>query len=689
MNNFSLIAVRPLGQCAERFRKNLISDEPYIFHQAYTFETEGTEIKKIVYHPLLDNDLYTIRRSQKDELQISMSAVVGKNGSGKSTIFELVFLIAYVIANKELILKDNWVKATEDLEREKLKGQMNDYQVYNLTKELEEHQRLFKDLAAEIYYRDGQNIKSIRVIEGERTAINYHDTANENAFLPADINFPFSISNEEFGRYFYSVVINYSLYGLNPSKSGQWLRSLFHKNDGYQAPVVINPYRTKEGNINVNSELHLAQSRLMANLMDETMVTKNILVGKPIEYIMFMRDESHFTEVEGADLSLSIENQEIKHGENLEEVFVATYEALLGETCDLKECKRNVKHFTSVCKYVYKKLLKIAVKYYPDDKYHLYSEGNRELEIPQLGGYLHFLADKNSHVTLKLKQILNCARYGFLREEKNEKVEWNGIWLRVPVQVLEKRLKAAVKGKKRFDILEIMPASFYRPSFILKGGTDFHSLSSGEQHLVHTTQAILYHLINLNTVFNRDGLLKYKHINLMLDEVELYFHPDFQKQIVSEILSGIGRLKIPNIKSINILFSTHSPFILSDIPKNHVLKIDEGNPAPVRSETFGANIHDLLADSFFLKGGFMGIYAQQQIQEAISYMENYVPDTGLQVKNNKISPHRWNENTIPELIKLIGEPVLKKAVENLYYKTFTTKLDEEIARLMQLKNTQQ
>jgi predicted ATP-binding protein involved in virulence len=85
----------------------------------------------------------------------------------------------------------------------------------------------------------------------------------------------------------------------------------------------------------------------------------------------------------------------------------------------------------------------------------------------------------------------------------------------------------------------------------------------------------------------------------MLDEVELYFHPDFQKRIVTELLAGISHLSIPNIKSLNILFSTHSPFILSDIPKRHVLAIDDGHPLPAENETFGANIHDLLADSFY------------------------------------------------------------------------------------------
>lgn len=47
----------------------------------------------------------------------------------------------------------------------------------------------------------------------------------------------------------------------------------FHKHDGYQTSIVINPYRG-DGDILVNSELHLAQSCLMTNVTDKTMSTK-------------------------------------------------------------------------------------------------------------------------------------------------------------------------------------------------------------------------------------------------------------------------------------------------------------------------------------------------------------------------------------------------------------------------------
>jgi hypothetical protein len=40
------------------------------------------------------------------------------------------------------------------------------------------------------------------------------------------------------------MIINYSIYGLNTNNMGMWIKSPFtKKNDGYQMPIVMNPYR--------------------------------------------------------------------------------------------------------------------------------------------------------------------------------------------------------------------------------------------------------------------------------------------------------------------------------------------------------------------------------------------------------------------------------------------------------------
>ncbi|RXM40753.1 hypothetical protein BOQ62_04055 [Chryseobacterium sp. CH21] len=81
------------------------------------------------------------------------------------------------------------------------------------------------------------------------------------------------------------------------------------------------------------------------------------------------------------------------------------------------------------------------------------------------------------------------------------------------------------------------------------------------------------------------------------------------------------------IKNIQIIFTTHDPLTLSDIPNRNVAYLKkEENKTEVLSEnekptkSFGANITDLLSDSFFIKDGLMGDFAKEKIEEVIKYL---------------------------------------------------------------------
>ena len=50
---------------------------------------------------------------------------------------------------------------------------------------------------------------------------------------------------------------------------------MFHKNDAYQTPMVINPMRT-DGIININAENVLVKTRLLVNLLSPLSDKKNL-----------------------------------------------------------------------------------------------------------------------------------------------------------------------------------------------------------------------------------------------------------------------------------------------------------------------------------------------------------------------------------------------------------------------------
>jgi predicted ATP-binding protein involved in virulence len=150
------------------------------------------------------------------------------------------------------------------------------------------------------------------------------------------------------------------------------------------------------------------------------------------------------------------------------------------------------------------------------------------------------------------------------------------------------------------------------------------------------------------------------NILLLIDEGENYLHPNWQKKYISYIVQFITE-NFSN-KNIHIILTSHSPFLLSDIPKQNIIFLDtdeEGNCKVIdglneKKETFGANIHTLLSDSFFMENGLMGEFAKSKINEIISFHkevaeENSKPDKNLANLRQKYEDNKtkfWNTQKI-------------------------------------------
>jgi predicted ATP-binding protein involved in virulence len=142
-------------------------------------------------------------------------------------------------------------------------------------------------------------------------------------------------------------------------------------------------------------------------------------------------------------------------------------------------------------------------------------------------------------------------------------------------------------------------------------------------------------------------------ILLLLDEAELTLHPDWQRQFLEYIIYGVN--KIFEGYQIQIILTSHSPYVVSDLPKGNVIFLEDkdGMCKVVQSDiknTFGANIHTLLRNSFFLKKGLMGSFAMKKINKLISALNN-------------------NESRTEEMqqqINMIGEPILHERLQQLY-----------------------
>jgi len=163
--------------------------------------------------------------------------------------------------------------------------------------------------------------------------------------------------------------------------------------------------------------------------------------------------------------------------------------------------------------------------------------------------------------------------------------------------------------------------------FIGENGKSLLTLSFGEIQLLK----ILY---NISSLIKKITLAKYKSILFLLDELELGLHPQWQKKIIS-FLTNI-ETKIP----VHFILISHSPFLLSDIPKQNIIFLDiydeeskekypnlnlenlqNGDCINVSNEIdikpFGANIHELLSHGFFMEDGLIGEFALKKIQNIV------------------------------------------------------------------------
>ena len=682
--SFKLLAIRPVKTCDKRFLKNLDLNYIYKFYNNYSYILSKPDDQGFSKVLKVNREIETAEgffnfRNRKKTPQISISAIVGKNGSGKSSILELLYVACYVIASRKEILYG----VGQIMRQFRLNEQrMSDNEILYLN----EIQAVFRDLNVEIFYSIDDKIFMISIDE---------DYIIHKILQGVDENFDddgiFNNENQsqEYLKYvynqlfFYTISINYSLYGLNENFMGSWIRDLFHKNDGYQTPVVVNPFR-EGGNIDVNNELHLAQTRLLSNLLDNSILVNK----KKVDNIIFELD----IDAQNLENTDQVEADFIKFkqdfGFSTENFVTNVYNGIFRsrKVNHVIITRINNDYFELMSKYIFRKLVKISRNY---------KEYNGFVSDPSKIRFFKFILQLNldkSHITLKLRQVLNLLRFNLLKENNDHKwkAEENfykktfNRYYEISLNDFQRKIKAIALGNPNFEIEELIPVGFFIPHIIIKNEDYWDSLSnidmlsSGEQHYIHTLHSIFYHIKNLNSVFSSPtDKIKYNYVNLVLDEIELFFHPEFQRKFISDLLEGISKLDIVNIKGINIIFSTHSTFILSDIPHLNILKMDEGSEKPYNSDekTFGANIHDLLDNDFFLKEGFMGEFAKSKIldlSEYLSHSEDHHP--------------YWNNKKSLEIIDLIGEPLLKNTLKDMHYKKFAKDLDAEITRLINIRD---
>lgn len=192
----------------------------------------------------------------------------------------------------------------------------------------------------------------------------------------------------------------------------------------------------------------------------------------------------------------------------------------------------------------------------------------------------------------------------------------------------------------------------------------WRSLSAGEQSYL-SFMARFYSLIH-------DKVELKNNLCVLIDEGDMGYHPEWQRKFFKETIEFLSK-QFKNY-NIQLIFTSNTPFITSDLLKSNILFVEKSEKGITQflskvnsnENTFAANIHTLFSDSFYMNGVLIGEYAKDKIDNSII---KYLRNPELKIPNENVK----------KLIENIGEPILRKKLEEMWYEKFG--LEEELEML--------
>ena len=221
-----------------------------------------------------------------------------------------------------------------------------------------------------------------------------------------------------------------------------------------------------------------------------------------------------------------------------------------------------------------------------------------------------------------------------------------------------------------------------------KNNCHFLELSSGEKLFLNVLTNFAYTLFRLPDDYC--GVM-------LFDEIELSFHPNWQKRLLNSFIYIQDKISKSKLLHLHLIFTSHSPFILSDLPKENVIFLRNGKQDnPDIEQTFGANIHTLLSHGFFMDGGLMGEFAKGKINDILNFykqIDNIKENKAeveklkivyLQEDNHKqtLKDKMWNIQSI------IGDDYLKQVIKNHLVEIEKILLGNDEAKKLEIERLQ-
>lgn len=690
--NFSIDSLKILKGCDKSLYKNLKLEEEYFFNARHR-DSQGKKCSLISKIPDFWGE------------NINVQAIVGKNGSGKSTLMDLMYMainnFAYMFERdikrpnadflfyvKGLHVRicytfDEWkgiLNVKGDEIELKIYSEKNEYQNYDTVK------RIFKIsdkiIEADVPRKSNSEIKKIVEPFFYTVVSNY----SLQSFISSNYRhkvYAFNRSSKESDspRNIDEDGYDKRITKKEGVKDKSWIDSIFHKNDGYVRSIVLNPFRDK-GKIDMEVEKKISNYRLISLLIDSKENGLSIIPNYTLKQIDYKLNEEYVKNKLNFCTSI---NEIVNFFENGDYKSIEKeIREIEGNIKERDKKKQSTKYFNRIkeklkCKLQYLKLynsinhkydfhlftsksttLALVYLIYKIDKmvygYPLFKEyratGTRSLYNPDydnFDSFLKFIESNHSHAVSKVKQTIH-----FLQNAKHITGNYFDDFLKkfdrkFTYDDYKKRMKNSFRSLD--EIIEQLPPPFFSYNVFLENTEakkiPLNEMSSGELQFLSTLSTHAYHARNLMSI--NDAEIKYKNVNLVFDEVEVCFHPEYQRIFIKKLTDMLKKMAKDDFR-FNVFIITHSPFILSDIPQENILYLEEGAVAneKIKKNPFAANVNDILHQSFFMDNGFTGEFAKQKINSIINSCE------------------KWTKvDAISFVDEFVGEPIVKACLKRL------------------------
>mgnify|MGYP000148210892 FL=1 len=552
----------------------------------------------------------------KDRCISNVTAIVGENGAGKTTLLEYILL--------------------SGLSKKKEKNK--EYYDYKMDQ--------FEYKKQIVIYKDGDKLVCYHNVNDFKE---FKDPRIKYINVNKDKKFSDNLKNNTGFKNMTKIYLTNSLYSKNEISTHGRLDTITLN------PNTINWLKNSffEKSVCFDKSKYDAFNKIPTILSEykDTKDFQNILDLLYTKYILSKNEKSIFENLVNRDLMVSFKNvnkylrkwdvEYLNHYKKDESGLISFRDTWVKSIVKVEEELHNV----DIALNLYENLLFELITYKGIKNIGVFGSKQEMIEYIESGvkSIKDTLYFKNAYNEIKAykKCLNNCMQYPCLLPRDDSGYVFNKI--------------IKPKSRELSEFLDLVEDAFLNSesSFVLKyidiGGLDF---SSGERALLNFF-SWMHMLPYFNKIQTEIEESTFDNILLLIDEIDLYCHPSWQQKLLDYLIQEV-RINFVG-KNVQIIFTTHSPIVLSDMPKSNIIYLKNENGKFVidekenHKETFGANIYKLFDDAFFLeRQGQIGQFAKRKIEALIGEVLN----------DEKLDVERINR--LKQEISMIGEPLIRE-----------------------------